>query len=78
MQKRGLSRRQLISSASVAALAQCLPDVARAEQGQSGGSRPSAVHTISLPVVLRHHSASRLLSGGREDGPDGDRSAHAG
>jgi len=36
MQKRGLSRRQLISSASVAALAQYLPDVARAEQGQSG------------------------------------------
>ena len=35
MQKRGLSRRQLISSASVAALAQYLPDVARAEQGQS-------------------------------------------
>src|SRR6187200_600831 len=35
MQKRGLSRRQLISSASVVALAQYLPDVARAEQGQS-------------------------------------------
>ena len=35
MQKRGLSRRQLISSASVAALSQYLPDVARAEQGQS-------------------------------------------
>ena len=35
MQKRGLSRRQLISSVSVAALAQYLPDVARAEQGQS-------------------------------------------
>ena len=36
MQKRGLSRRELISSASVAALAQYLPDVARAEQGQNG------------------------------------------
>jgi hydroxypyruvate isomerase len=35
MEKRGLSRRQLISSASVAALAQYLPDVAHAEQGQS-------------------------------------------
>ena len=35
MQKRGLSRRELISSASVAALAQYLPDVAHAQQGPS-------------------------------------------
>lgn len=34
MQKRGLSRRQLIASAPAAALAQYLPDVARVEQGQ--------------------------------------------
>jgi hydroxypyruvate isomerase len=54
MQKRGLSRRQLIASASVAALAQSLRDVARAEQGQ----RPAVGHRRFTQSVCRWCYAS--------------------